>query len=40
MIVNDTYIYPDLNGLDWNAIQQEYKQKISAGSPIESPGNE
>ncbi|OGO62039.1 MAG: hypothetical protein A2029_08590 [Chloroflexi bacterium RBG_19FT_COMBO_47_9] len=30
-IVNDTYIYPDFNGLDWNAIHQEYKQKISSG---------
>jgi carboxyl-terminal processing protease len=30
-IVNDTYIYPDFNGLDWNAIHQEYSQKISAG---------
>ena len=30
-IVNDTYIYPDFNGLDWNAIHQEYRQKISAG---------
>jgi carboxyl-terminal processing protease len=30
-IVNNTYIYPDFNGLDWNAIHQEYRQKISAG---------
>jgi C-terminal peptidase prc len=30
-IVNDTYIYPDFNGLDWNTIYQEYRQKISAG---------
>ncbi len=30
-IVNDTYIYPDFNGLDWNAIYKEYEQKISAG---------
>jgi carboxyl-terminal processing protease len=30
-IVNDTYVYPDFNGLDWNAIQQEYKQKILSG---------
>jgi C-terminal peptidase prc len=30
-IVNDTYIYPDFNGLDWNAIHQEYRQKISFG---------
>ena len=30
-IVDDTYVYPDFNGLDWNAIHQEYRQKISAG---------
>ena len=30
-IVNDTYIYTDFNGLDWNAIHLEYQQKISAG---------
>jgi carboxyl-terminal processing protease len=30
-IVNDTYVYPDFNGLDWDAIRQEYNQKISAG---------
>ncbi len=30
-IVNDTYVYPDFNGLDWAAIQVEYRQKIAAG---------
>ncbi len=30
-IVNDTYVYPDFNGLDWNAIHQEYRQKIASG---------
>ncbi|OGN95292.1 MAG: hypothetical protein A2Z71_00200 [Chloroflexi bacterium RBG_13_50_21] len=30
-IVNDTYVYPDFNGLDWNAVHQEYKLKILAG---------
>jgi len=30
-IVNDTYVYPDFNGLDWNSIHQEYRQKIAAG---------
>jgi carboxyl-terminal processing protease len=30
-IVNETYIYPDFNGLDWNAIHLEYSQKINAG---------
>jgi hypothetical protein len=28
-IINDTYVYPDFNGLDWNVIHQEYRQKIS-----------
>jgi carboxyl-terminal processing protease len=31
MIVNDTYIYPDFNGLDWNAVYKEYRQIISDG---------
>ncbi|OGO28893.1 MAG: hypothetical protein A2136_09545 [Chloroflexi bacterium RBG_16_54_11] len=30
-IVDKTYVYPDFNGLDWNAIRVEYRQKISAG---------
>jgi carboxyl-terminal processing protease len=30
-IVNDTYIYPDFNGLDWNAIHEEYRHKIEIG---------
>jgi carboxyl-terminal processing protease len=30
-IVNDTYVYPDFNGLDWDAIHQEVRQKIEAG---------
>jgi len=30
-IVNDTYVYPDFNGLDWDAIHLEYRQKINAG---------
>jgi carboxyl-terminal processing protease len=29
--VKDTYVYPDFNGLDWNAIHQEYQQKIESG---------
>ncbi len=28
-IVNDTYVYPDFNGLDWNAIRDEYRQIIA-----------
>src|SRR4030043_554367 len=31
VIVNDTYVYPDFNGLDWNAINQEYRQIIASG---------
>jgi carboxyl-terminal processing protease len=30
-IVNDTYVYPDFNGLDWDGIHQEVRQKIVAG---------
>jgi len=30
-IVNDTYVYPDFNGLDWDAVRQEYQQKITSG---------
>jgi C-terminal peptidase prc len=30
-IVNDTYVYPDFNGLDWNIIHEKYRQIISAG---------
>jgi C-terminal peptidase prc len=30
-IVNDTYIYPDFNGLDWNSIDKEYRNRIYAG---------
>jgi carboxyl-terminal processing protease len=30
-IVNDTYVYPDFNGLDWNAMHERYVQIISAG---------
>ena len=29
--VNDIYLYPDFNGLDWNAVHTEYQQKIEAG---------
>jgi carboxyl-terminal processing protease len=31
-IVNDTYVYPDFNGVDWNAIHEEYRQLIFAGA--------
>jgi C-terminal processing protease CtpA/Prc len=29
--VNDEYLYRDFNGLDWNEIHQEYRQKIENG---------
>lgn len=30
-IIDENYLYPDFNGLDWNAIHQEYRQRIEAG---------
>jgi carboxyl-terminal processing protease len=30
-IVNDTYVYPDFNGLDWDAIHETYRKIIAAG---------
>ncbi len=30
-VVNDTYVYPDFNGIDWNAIHQEFQQRVQAG---------
>ena len=30
-IVRDDYLYSDFNGLDWDAIHSEYRQKIEAG---------
>ena len=29
--VRDVYLYPDFNGLDWDAIHVEYRAKIDAG---------
>lgn len=29
--VNEEYLYPDFNGLDWNAVHVEYRQRIEAG---------
>jgi C-terminal peptidase prc len=29
--VNDEYLYPDFNGLDWNAVHEDYRQHIEAG---------
>ena len=31
LIVRDNYLYPDFNGLDWDAVHLEYRQKIEAG---------
>ncbi len=30
-VVNDTYLYSDFNGFDWQAVKEEYNQKITAG---------
>jgi carboxyl-terminal processing protease len=30
-VVNEEYLYPDFNGLDWKAVHEEYKQRIQAG---------
>jgi len=30
-IVNDKYLYPDFNGIDWNAVYAEYLGKIQGG---------
>lgn len=30
-IVNTNYLYPNFNGLDWNAVHKEYRQHIEAG---------
>jgi carboxyl-terminal processing protease len=30
-IVDEEYLYPDFNGLDWNAVHGEYLQKIEGG---------
>jgi carboxyl-terminal processing protease len=29
--VNDEYLYPDFNGLDWNAVHDEISQRVKAG---------
>jgi C-terminal peptidase prc len=29
--VNENYLYPDFNGLDWNAVHSEVRQRIEAG---------
>jgi carboxyl-terminal processing protease len=30
-VVHDDYLYPDFNGLDWDAIRVEYRARIEAG---------
>lgn len=30
-LVDQNYLYPDFNGLDWNGIRQVYRQRIEAG---------
>jgi carboxyl-terminal processing protease len=29
--INDNYLYPDFNGLDWNAVHAEYSRRIENG---------
>lgn len=29
--VNDNYLYPDFNGVDWNAVHVQYRQRVEAG---------
>ncbi len=35
-IVEDTYVYPDFNGKDWNEIEARYKDKIEGGLDTET----
>ena len=30
-VVNENYVYPDFNGVDWEAVRVEFRQRISAG---------
>ena len=30
-VVNDGYVYPDFNGVDWDAVHDEYRLRIEAG---------
>ena len=34
-VINQNYLYPDFNGLDWDAIYNEYHQKVEAGLDTE-----
>lgn len=35
-IVDQDYLYPDFNGLDWKAVYNEYRQKVEAGLDSET----
>jgi len=30
-VINENYLYPDFNGLDWNAVHQEFRGRVEAG---------
>ena len=30
-VINDGYVYPDFNGVDWDAVRTEFRQRIEAG---------
>ena len=30
-VINNEYLYPDFNGADWDALHDEYRQKVEAG---------
>ncbi len=30
-VINENYVYPDFNGVDWDAVRIEFRQRISAG---------
>ena len=30
-LVNDEYLYADFNGLDWNAVYEEYSERVKTG---------
>jgi carboxyl-terminal processing protease len=35
-IVEDVYVYPDFNGKDWKAIEEQYRDKVEAGLETET----
>lgn len=35
-IVNEDYLYPDFNGVDWNEVRERYRQRIEAGLDTET----